>query len=630
MKRKLSIFITVVFLLSLFGNVFAAESNNVMLNFDLTYNGENTVTVNTNDVITVVYNLENVSADEDFTIQSVANEIYFDKDFFEYLGDDEIVKGDYTATGKENVYSGGEHRIYFNGSHLREQKYSPKQFMGSFKLRVKARSGSSIISSREISAYDNNGKKYNLKSTDLAVFVGSVPPELYTVTYLNNGEVYKTANSTGAIKIDNAPMTPLGYKFVGWKCDDDGLIYNPGDTYNLTKNTTFTAVWEEITIRYTLTFVTNGGTRFDTYRADKNTVVDLTEYKPSKSGYKFKGWYSDADFENKVTSIILDGNKTVYAKWEKLYEGGGSGGGVSMYTLSFATNGGTEISPVSKQENTVVDLSKYITKKDGYSFDGWYTEKELTNKVTQVKITGNIAVYAKWVEGNNGETEEPNYKPDIFTDEHYAYIIGRDGGYVYPNAYLTRAEASEMIYRLIAADLREAISSRENDFGDVSEDDWFNVSVSTLAKMGVIKGRDDGVFAPNDNITRAEFTVIMARLSEAEYNGENIFDDVSGHWAEDDINIAASIGWVNGDNGNFRPDDSITRAEVITLINRVLNRMPESKSDLLEGMVTPPDNTDESAWYYLAIQEAVNSHDYEEKSDKVHEKWTELSENPVW
>lgn len=637
-KKKLSIFLVIVCLLSLFTNVFAAETNNTTLNYNLTYNSENTVTVNTGDVITVEYNLENASASEDFSIQTVANEISFDNEFFEYLGDSQIIKGDYTATGKENVYSSGEHRVYFNGSHLNGQIYSQKQFMGSFKLKVKATTGSSVISSKKISAYDSDGKKYNLTSTNLTVFIGQAPSELYVVKYMNDGGVYKTVEIAGKMKVESSPSIPKGYTFSGWKNEDDGKIYQPGDEYNVTKDVTFTAMWNKIAEKYTLTFETNGGSNVNatnSIKENENTVVDLSQYTTTKSGYTFKGWYSDASFTNKVTSITLDSNKTIYAKWEKNPTGnsnGNTGGnsGVVKYTLSFETNGGTSVEPVSKIKNTTVDLSKYTSRKDGYSFDGWYTDKELTNKVTEVKMTNNITLYAKWVKGDNGYVDVPNYKPDIFSDDHYAYIVGRDGGYFYPNAQLTRAEAAEMFYRLLNSEVRTEAVTKENNFADVNINDWFNMSVSTLANLGVLNGRTTDTFAPHENITRAELTTIIARLSEAKYEGADMFKDVDGHWAKDNINIAASLNWVTGNDGLFRPDDFITRAEVVTLINRALNRQPESKSDLLDGMITPPDNTDENAWYYLAIQEAVNSHNFEKKADNIHEKWTELTSNPDW
>lgn len=634
-KRILSICFTFVFLLSLFTNVFAAEENNIKLNHNLTYNGENVVKVKTGDEITVVYTLENASEEANFRISSFTDEIYFDNTFFEYIGD--IKKDSLVKTAHLVEISKNHFRVYFNSYYTNSEKseeYNAKQFIGSFKLKVKATEGTSTISNKSMYAFDENDKKYTSTPKNLTLTIGEEPDELFMVTYKNNGAVHHSEKAKGEHTVIAAPGNkPENCKFTGWKNENDGKIYNAGDTVNITEDTDFTAVWEEIKDEkeYTLTFQTNGGSEIKSITEKENTEIDLSNYTTQKDGYNFDGWYSDKALTSKITSITLDSDKTVYAKWEKKSTGSGiSVNGVTRYTLTFETNGGTKINSVSKVKNTTIDLSKYITQKEGYSFDGWHTDKELTKKVTELKITENTTIYAKWLEGESDYTPAPSYKPDIFTDEHYAYIVGRDGGYVFPQSNLTRAEAAEIFYRLLSSDVRAEAFTKENNFTDVNEDDWFNASVSTLANLDILKGRDADTFAPNDSITRAELTTIVARLSEASYEGENLFSDIAGHWAENYINIAASIKWISGDNGKFRPNDNITRAEVVTLINKALNRQPENKDDLLDNMITPSDNTNENAWYYLAVQEAVNGHSYEQKSDGVHEKWTELMQSPDW
>ena len=151
-----------------------------------------------------------------------------------------------------------------------------------------------------------------------------------------------------------------------------------------------------------------------------------------------------------------------------------------------------------------------------------------------------------------------------------------------------------------------------------------------MAKLGIIKGRAADRFDPNAPITRAEFAAICARFDTGMTTGENNFTDISGHWAEAEIKRAASLGWIMGHtDGTFSPDDYITRAEAMTMINRVLNRLPEEDSDLLSGMNTWPDNKS-GAWYYLAVQEATNTHDFELKKDGKHETWTKLTADPDW
>ena len=161
---------------------------------------------------------------------------------------------------------------------------------------------------------------------------------------------------------------------------------------------------------------------------------------------------------------------------------------------------------------------------------------------------------------------------------------------------------------------------------------WFNHAVSTLSSMGIVKGHNDGTFAPNAPITRAEFAAIAARFDDKNTDTSSKFTDIASHWAKNEIGIAANKGWINGyPDGTFRPNQYITRAEAMTLVNRVLNRLPENSSDLLDSMIKWPDNSDASAWYYLAVQEATNSHAYSDKSkDDKYEKWTTIRDARDW
>ena len=158
---------------------------------------------------------------------------------------------------------------------------------------------------------------------------------------------------------------------------------------------------------------------------------------------------------------------------------------------------------------------------------------------------------------------------------------------------------------------------------------WFNKAVSTMAKRGIVKGRSAETFAPDAPITRAEFAAICARFNTKPTNTSNSFSDISGHWAEAEIERAVAFGWIAGyPDGTFRPDTYITRAEAMTMINRVLCRMPQDEKDLLRTMVVWPDNKP-TDWYYLAVQEATNSHEFERKG-AVNETWTKLTSAPDW
>ena len=217
-------------------------------------------------------------------------------------------------------------------------------------------------------------------------------------------------------------------------------------------------------------------------------------------------------------------------------------------------------------------------------------------------------------------------------DDHFAYIVGYPNGNVEPNGNITRAEVATIFFRLLTEEVRTANSTQSNSLSDVTRGQWFNHAVSTLSSMGIVKGHNDGTFAPNAPITRAEFAAIAARFDDKNTDMSSKFTDIASHWAKNEIGIAANKGWINGyPDGTFRPNQYITRAEAMTLVNRVLNRLPENSSDLLDSMIKWPDNSDASAWYYLAVQEATNSHAYSDKSkDDKYEKWTTIRDARDW
>lgn len=221
---------------------------------------------------------------------------------------------------------------------------------------------------------------------------------------------------------------------------------------------------------------------------------------------------------------------------------------------------------------------------------------------------------------------DPDDKPQLNTEDHYAYIVGYEDGTVRPEGDITRAEVATIFFRLLTDESRDEYWSQTNDYTDVAEGDWYNNAVSTLSKAGILNGYEDGSFRPNGNITRAEFATIAARFFEATYEGEDLFPDIKGHWARDYINQAAHAGIVNGyEDGTFRPQENITRAEAMTIVNRTLDRHPDA-DHFLADMITWPDNL-ESAWYYEQVQEATNSHEYIMKTDadkNPYEIWKEI------
>ena len=201
---------------------------------------------------------------------------------------------------------------------------------------------------------------------------------------------------------------------------------------------------------------------------------------------------------------------------------------------------------------------------------------------------------------------------------------------VHPEAPITRAEVAIIFFRLLTDEARDEYLTETSPFADVASDAWYATAVATMQAMGIVEGRSPSAFDPEAPITRGEFAAIAARFDSDPYHGDDRFSDISGHWAAGYINQAAVKGWVEGQpDGSFAPDRSITRAEAMTTINRVLGRLPETADDLLDDMIAWPDNPPD-AWYYLAVQEATNSHDYERKADTVHETWTGLQPAGNW
>ena len=387
----------------------------------------------------------------------------------------------------------------------------------------------------------------------------------------------------------------------------------------------------------------------------ENVVVSLSAYEDEKlqltaesipaaggrpaSGYKAGRWDKVP-----VASELSNGDNLVYTytydKAESSGGGGGGGGGgstVVKYTLTYVSNGGTKYESEKYSAGETVVLGK-TPVREGYTFTGWHSDSGLTDKITKVVMTSDKTVYAGW---ENIYSPEPKPEPEpvvtptptpiaLNDKDHYAYIVGYDDGTVQPEGNITRAEVASIFFRLLTDEARNANLAYSNNFSDVREGKWFNVAISTMSKMGILSGYKDGTFRPNESITRAEFAAIAARFDNSPGSGDVAFGDLEGHWAAVEISKAARNGWISGyPDGTFKPDRKITRAEAVSLVNRVLNRHPEEKGDLLEGMVMWPDNMNINKWYYMDIQEATNDHYYENKANGK-EKWTEIRPPRNW
>lgn len=233
--------------------------------------------------------------------------------------------------------------------------------------------------------------------------------------------------------------------------------------------------------------------------------------------------------------------------------------------------------------------------------------------------------------GEKGETIKSG--PQLNRDDHVAYIMGYPDGTVQPKGEITRAEACTIFFRLLTESSRDYYFSKTNDYTDVNAGDWFNNAISTLSNAGIVTGYNDGTFRPNQPITRGEMAKIIANFANLN-KGTKSFTDLSGHWSKSYVELAAGNGWIAGyPDGSFRPDQKITRAETVTMINRVLERVPAKELRLLSRsiMLTFPDNNP-GDWYYIAIQEASNSHEYQRSVYETtgDEMWTKLIDNVDW
>ena len=330
-----------------------------------------------------------------------------------------------------------------------------------------------------------------------------------------------------------------------------------------------------------------------------------------------------------------------------------------MYTLTYDVTGDLPEGYTAPAKQTLVKGSSYTVaevpasvsgSKDGvngtFSFDGWKKD-DGTVLTGEQQLTADLTLHGVWTftkksssGGGGGGGGRSGRKPTVTIpdevptglngDDHYAYIVGYPDKTVRPQNGITRAEVATIFFRLLTDETRNANSTKSNSYADVDRGAWYNHAVSTLSAMGIVKGDTHGKFNPDAPITRAEFAAIAARFDDKANTTAADFSDIASHWAKNEISAASNNGWINGyPDGTFKPDNHITRAEAMTLVNRILKRLPETRDDLRDDMIKWSDNSDASQWFYLAVQEATNSHYYKTKENKF-EKWTELRKTRDW
>lgn len=442
-------------------------------------------------------------------------------------------------------------------------------------------------------------------------------------------------------------LQAAGYRFFGWKLDGDatGRIYTTDEALAITvrHDLLLHAVFERT--GYTVTWK-NG---IETLETDEfvreNTAPDYGGNVPTRivdgEAHTFIGWSKDPNAVYGLSVLDLPnvtGDVTYYAIFQKpaqdvkgidRIEKTGTVGNTDIYTIFYSGGDTYQFTITNGKDGKDGGGGSGAAGKDGRGID----------RIEKTGSDGDVDIYTiYYTDGTtfvftiaNGRDKQKPFIPDALNSiDHFAYIIGYPNGNVHPEGTITRAEVATIFFRLLKDEIREANFSRTNSFSDVGEGQWFSNAISTMARMGVVKGYEDGTFRPNEPITRAEFAAIAARFDQRAHSSRVIFTDTYGHWAANEISRAAVNGWINGyPDGSFKPDQQITRAETMALVNRMLNRDPEDPSDLLNDMIRWPDNMDTNKWYYIDVQEATNSHDYE-RNTKLTEKWTELQAPKDW
>ncbi len=418
-----------------------------------------------------------------------------------------------------------------------------------------------------------------------------------------------------------------GYRFDGWS---DGVkTYPAGGSYTVSGVVTLTAQWTRLV---KLTLNGNGGTIGNDVSGEYPIGTEVTLPSGTRDDYVFTSWQAgDGTTYKAGNKVTLNADVTLTAQWEKKP--------AAAVHVKLNLAGGTIVgTDVSGDYLVGQSVTLPSARRSGYSFDGWRDSAagKVYDPGATLTLYTDTELTAVWTaEGGGGGPviigpSTPPVKPTVETGSHYNYIMGYPDGTFRPQNNITRAEVAAIIYRILSADSRNTFMTTVNGFTDVSPDAWYNQSVSTLARAGILEGYPDGTFRPNSPITRAEMATVISRFTNIT-GGTARFSDVATHWALSYIATAADNGWVNGyPDGTFKPNNYITRAETVTMVNRLLNRAPETEADLLSGMTTFSDNRNAEAWYYLQVQEAANNHDYQRKADKVHEKWTAKLTDIAW
>ena len=480
-------------------------------------------------------------------------------------------------------------------------------------------------------------KAFTSYSAALSTIAAICDDEVDSITINGDAILHTYTGEAVTINTDANTTTPLG---LTWEWGDTGdeltLVIDSDKSFTADKeylggNMYNWAILEPVVVlsEFHLTYDVNGGTGTapvddDSLYAEGSTTTVLPPSGLSKEGYTFAGWNTkaegDGDTYQPGDTITIDENITLYAIWVPLSTG------LEYFKLVFDTNGGSHVASITVVAGTTIILNQ-TTTREGYTFLGWYSDSDLTNKISSIVMNQDEIVYAKWEKiktqpsvfayGEKAKTQPPVLE----RDDHIAYIKGYPDGSVGPERYLTRAETIMIFFRLIEG--TEKNISVQSSFSDVKPDAWYAQAVAYLENNNILKGYPDNTYRPEQYITRAELITVMTKFGGL-HNGTNIFNDLTpAHWAFTEIISAASKKWIEGyPDGSFGADNYISRAEAVTSINRMLNR----KIELFDLPKDLPQYTDlpSSHWAYCALMEATFVHEYERKTND-YERWINVN-----
>ena len=458
--------------------------------------------------------------------------------------------------------------------------------------------------------------------------------------YIVNGESVKYYDVAVAAAEDKVVFPELkvaaGYELTGWQVEGKATTAMAKDIKELSglaalANDGHVAIRPVIVKEgetgesFTVTFDSQGGSKVASQTVKRGEKVEQPS-DPTRSGYSFQGWYEEAECKNawNFTTDTVTRNMTLYADWSKKSSGGSSSSTTYKITASADANGS-----ITPSGNTYVnrgsDKTFTITADKNYVVKDVFVDGKSVGAVSKyvfedVRATHTIrATFAR--KGAVADPDDTGVSAKLDTENHMKYMVGYPDGTFGPSRNMTRAEVAQMFYNL----LLDKKTSGNVRFTDVKDDAWYATAVRTLAGMGVINGYGDGRFQPGKSITRAEFTAMSMRFAKSDASGQNIFSDVNkGAWYYDAVVGSVAYGWVNGyGDGTFRSNDTITRAEVVTIVNNMLGRSADQEYvDSHSSTIEKFTDLKDSHWAYYNIMEATNAHNYDKK-DSV-EDWTKL------